>query len=232
MTINSIITSLDEVKVLLTEAGLWKQENTATSRDYLVKHISEEFRSVMYLDDYENIYKTALKCGDYFCILSDDSFIRFNATKEGSSLKLSYSYCPNPRDYKTYEEFIKDIGFEEFEETDMALEEYDQYRSEAKLNSKILPIRYDYDEKSHTVPDHATSHIHFGFFEHVRIPVAKILSPQAFTILIIKNLYYQNWKECHDKETYKRIETKHKKKCSELLSTLFCEEEKKYLYFM
>ena len=230
MTVNSVITSLEEVKELLLQARLLKQENTSKSHESIVKHISEEFRAVMFEDDYERIYRTGLQHGDYFCILTDDSYLRFNAQTVSNHIKLSYQYCPNPRSYKTYPEFLKEMGLEEFQNTDIAMEDYDQYVSEAKLNSKILPIRYDYDELSHRVPDHATSHIHFGFFEHVRIPVSKMLTPQAFVILIIKIFYFRTWQLCQDNEKYMNIEVNHKNRCSLRESELFDKKEKIHFF--
>lgn len=230
MTVNSVITSLTKVKTLLEEADILKQINNTRPPEQIVKYISEEYRSVMYGDDYEKKYRIALENGDYYCLLKDDSFLNFNAAKKEGGIQLSYRFYPNPRDYQTYEEFLLTEEFEEFKDDGVAHEFYEQYVSEAKLKAGILPIRYDYDQLSYQKLQHAASHIHFGFSEHMRIPISRIITPIAFTILVIKNIYYCNWQNCYQKEEYKTIEIAHKNKCDELSSDEFCEEEKRYLF--
>ena len=81
MTINSLLTALDEVKLLLSEANILKYENTSRARSIVNTKLSAEFLSIMYSDDYDNIYKTAMKNNDFDFVLFDDSFIQFSAIK-------------------------------------------------------------------------------------------------------------------------------------------------------
>lgn len=165
MTINSLLTALDEVKYLLSEANILKYENTSRARSIVNAKLSAEFLSIMYSDDYDNIYKTAMKNNDFDFVLIDDSFIQFSAIKGENELvdgKIRFAYFPNPRSYQTYHEFLEENGFSYDEVGDELAEVYEQYISEAKLKNFVTPIRYDYDYRSYDMTNHSVSHLHIG----------------------------------------------------------------------
>ena len=233
MTINSLLTALDEVKYLLSEANILKYENTSRARSIVNAKLSAEFLSIMHSDDYDNIYKTAMKNNDFDFVLIDDSFVQFSAIKGTNELvdgKIRFAYFPNPRSYQTYHEFLEENEFSYDEVGDELVEVYEQYISEAKLKDFVTPIRYDYDYKSYDMTNHSVSHLHIGREENIRIPLSKMLSPQAFTVLIIKYLYLEHWKKAISKDSFKNIFEKSKQKCVALDNELFSEFEKFQLY--
>lgn len=233
MTINSLLTALDEVKLLLSEANILKYENTSRARSIINTKLSAEFLSIMYSDDYDNIYKTAMKNNDFDFVLFDDSFIQFSAIKGENELsdgKIRYAYFPNSRSYQTYVGFLEENEMTYEDAGDTFTEEYEQYISEAKLKDFVTPIRYDYDYSAYDMVNHSISHLHIGREENIRIPLSKVLSPQAFTIFIIKNLYLEYWKKAILKDSFKHIFEKSKQKCTTIEEELFAEFEKLQLY--
>ena len=123
------------------------------------------------------------------------------------------------------------IGSAEYEDAgDAFIEEYEQYISEAKLKDFVTPIRYDYDYSSYDMINHSISHLHIGREEDIRIPLSKVLSPQAFTVLIIKNLYLEYWKKAISKDSFKNVFEKSKQNCTAIEEELFAEFEKYQLY--
>ena len=233
MTINSLLTALDEVKLLLSEANILKYENTSRARSIVNTKLSAEFLSIMYSDDYDNIYKTAMKNNDFDFVLFDDSFIQFSAIKGENDLsdgKIRYAYFPNSRSYQTYVGFLEENEMTYEDAGDTFTDEYEQYISEAKLKDFVTPIRYDYDYSSYDMVNHSISHLHIGREENIRIPLSKVLSPQAFTIFIIKNLYLEYWKKAILNDSFKHIFEKSKQKCTTIEEELFAEFEKLQLY--
>ena len=109
-------------------------------------------------------------------------------------------------------------------------EEYDQYISEAKLKNSITPIRYDYDFSEYDSSKHPISHLHIGMDQTVRIPIARILTPQEFTILILRNIYFENWTKVLNSESYIQILNKSKKDNNILEDEYFKASEKWHLY--
>lgn len=233
MTVNSILVSLDEVKNLLTEVDIFKSENNSRKRSVGNDKFSPEFLSVMFDDDYELIYKTAMKHLDYDFLLEDDAFFQFSVKKGNINLKdgkLRYAYYPNPREYNTYLEFLSENNLSYDECGDCFNEEYDQYISEAKLKNSITPIRYDYDFSEYDSSKHPISHLHIGMDQTVRIPIARIITPQEFTILILRNVYFENWTKVLNSESYIQILNKSKNDNNILEDEYFKSSEKRHLY--
>lgn len=234
MTSNSLIVSFEELKKLLIEAELFKCENTTRRCSVKNDKFSQEFLSVMFDDDYERIYKVAMKNDDYDFILSDDSFLQFSiqyCNSELDKIKIRYAYYPSPREYLSYEEFLKENGIS-FEECGYGFfEEYEQYISESRLKKSVTPIRYDYDVDEYTSVTHPISHLHIGMVQNFRIPSLRILEPQAFVIFVVRNMYYNNWIKLLSSEKYSEILDKSKKD-KHLLRENFDEDEKKYLFIV
>lgn len=54
-----------------------------------------------------------------------------------------------------------------------------------------FPIRFDYDPKNYQPTFHAHSHLTLGQFDNCRIPASHPLSPNAFLLFVVRNLYYR-----------------------------------------
>lgn len=234
MTINSILVSLEEVKALLVKSQILDYENTSRPRNILNTKLSADFLSVMFSDDYDIVYKTAMKNRDYDFVLFDGSFLQFSVTNSDSGLDngiIRYAYFPNPRKHQTYGEFLMDNDTTYEEAGDLFAEEYEQYVSEARLKNIVTPIRYDYDFGAYQKDSHhPVSHLHIGSEENVRIPISKILTPQAFMLLVIRNMYYDHWKKALLDDTFLPIVERVKQQCPDLGQDKFTEFEKKQPY--
>ncbi len=233
MTVNSVLVSLMEVKILLQETLLLKTENYSRKLTVGNNKFSQEFLSVMFSNDYEKIYKTAMKNLDYDYLLTDDSFFQFSAQNGNVGIsdgKLRYAYFPNPRKYETYLEFLDDYGFNYEECGNELIEEYEQYVSEAKLKTIVTPIRYDYDFSEFSPIIHPISHIHIGAEQHFRLPLSSMITPQEFTIFVIKNLYNEHWIKVLESKKYLDIFEKSKNKSNLLGEEFFNIIDKKHLY--
>ena len=57
-----------------------------------------------------------------------------------------------------------------------------------------IPIRFDYDPEACS-EDHTSSHLTLGQYKNCRIPVSKPISPEKFLTFILKNFYYNIYKE-------------------------------------
>ena len=233
MTVNGILTALEDFKKLLIEVELLKSENSTRVRSVENKKFSQEFLQIMYSNDYEKIYMTAMNNSDYDFLLEDDSFFQISAMKISSKkfdFKLRYAYYPNPFQYKSYKDFLEENGFSYEEHGDAFIYEYEQHISEAKLKNFFTPIRYDYDVSEYEPRTHAVSHLHIGLEQNMRIPISRVLTPQEFAILIIRNLYFEKWKLILDNENYLKILKKTKNTKNLICDELFGDLEKKYLY--
>ena len=234
MTINSILVSLEEVKTLLVKSQILDFENTSRPRNISNTKLSADFLSVMFSDDYDVIYKTAMKNRDFDFVLFDGSFLQFSVTNCTSGLDngiIRYAYFPNPRNHQTYCEFLMDNDTTYEEAGDIFAEEYEQYVSEAKLKNIVTPIRYDYDYGAYQKdPHHPVSHLHIGLEENVRIPISKILTPQAFLLIVIRNMYYDHWKRAQSDDTFPLIVERAKQQCPDLGQDRFTDFEKKQPY--
>jgi hypothetical protein len=54
-----------------------------------------------------------------------------------------------------------------------------------------FPIRFDYDPRNYQPTFHAHSHLTLGQFDNCRIPASHPLSPNAFLLFIVRNLYFR-----------------------------------------
>lgn len=233
MTTMSLLVALNEVKSLLKEANLLKYENTTRPREILDSKFSPEFLSVIYSEDYDCVFKTAMKNSDFDFVLCDDSFLQFSAQKGENGLiegKIRYAYFPNPRTYHTYVEFLKENEMSYEDVGEVFASEYEQYISEAKLKKFITPIRYDYDYSAYEELNHSVSHLHIGREENIRIPISKMLNPQTFTLFVIKNMYYEYWKQAITNEKFRDIYISAKSKCMVLSEELFTTLENQQMY--
>lgn len=234
MNTNSILVSLSEVKELLVQAGLYKQENTSRPRSISNSKLSSNFLSVMYSNNYDTVYKTAMRNSDYDFTLIDDSFLQFSVVSHKDGLeygKIRYAYFPNPRIHQTYNEFLLDIETTYEEAGDIFSEEYEQYIAEAKLKDAVTPIRYDYDYDAYKKdPLHPISHLHIGVEEDVRLPISRILTPQAFILIVIRNMYLDYWKQAQSNTIIMDIVNHTKQQCPNLGLDKFTEFEKLQSY--
>ena len=74
---------------------------------------------------------------------------------------------------------------------------------------------------------HAYSHLHIGLNNEIRIPVGIQITPLAFTMFVVRHVYYDIWVYAVSNS---KVDMNHKLKCEELPSDLWTDAEKKMLF--
>lgn len=143
---------------------------------------------------YEEIYLTGLREGDYNVSLFDYSFVQFGGTTDNT---LRYAYYPNPFLGSSVEAVSGLADLREYvEEGVISMDEY--LHAIADLRSTQHPPVFRYENSFDQYVDlrHPCSHFHLGHHADNRWPLSRVLTPQAFTLLIIKHFYSAHWASC------------------------------------
>lgn len=183
---------------------------------------------------YEEVYLTGLRHRDYNVLLNDFSYIQYYCEGEDSDVSLRFAFYPNPYELPTYEEFEQEYG----EWSVDALEMYLQLASENPLVHRIPCIRYEWSKRDYVHLRHPASHIHLGLHEENRWPLSKLLSPEAFSFLVAKFFYSEQWYAAAGDDERgtglrgleKRL-AKVRYKCESLPRKLFSRHERKQFHF-
>jgi hypothetical protein len=234
LNIGSLIDSLNDVKSILKSVDVYKKSNTSRKMDLSPNKFSEEFIKVSQTEDYDLIFKTAMKHSDYDFLLIDDSLFQFSCklNENGGLVKgvIRYAFYENPRVYPTYEEFLYHLGIPHEECGDAFMKDYEQEIDEARLKDSVTPIRYDYDYRLYEPIHHPISHIHIGHNNEIRIPCDKILTPAKFVNFVLSNFHRKQWKKSYQHEQFKDLALSIKRSCYPIESDTFTREEKELLY--
>jgi len=156
--------------------------------------VDEKFRNLVLRMDskYEDIFLYGLTNSHYNFLLTDHSFFQFtwNAADD-----VRYAFYPNPfigggaqrlvRYKKNRELLISDfISYEEF------LRLLDDERGQGR----VPVIRYENAPKQYKMLVHPCSHLHIGLHGEDRWAVRRLLNPLAFTMIVLRNYYGDDWK--------------------------------------
>ncbi|MEK5024523.1 DUF2290 domain-containing protein [Paenibacillus sp. FSL M7-1046] len=229
----SILKSINDAKNLLSESDLLKDVNKSRKFTLDFGKYSREFMEVFQSDNYDEIYKKAMKNMDFDFLLIDDSFFQFSCTSEEDTIdegNLRYAYFENPRKYDTYEEFLAKCGFSYEECGEEFYFEYEQEIAEAKLKDSVTPIRYDYDYGLYTPIEHSISHFHFGHNNNIRVATSKILTPTKFVSFVMRNMYTKKWMQAFTNEKFKTTCLTARQACHPIDERFFTEDEKLLLH--
>lgn len=156
--------------------------------------VASEFRDLI-LDPnspYEDIFLHGLRQSHYNFLLSDHSYFQFTWNNLND---VRYAYYPNPylgSDAALLLSYKKKL---ELLQCDMiTYEEFLQLLGEAKGNGRKPVIRYENAPRQYKEAVHPCSHLHIGLHGDDRWAVRRLLSPSAFTLLILKNYYGDQWR--------------------------------------
>lgn len=181
--------SLEKVSTLLSKSQLLKDSK------YKYKSISSRNYKIRSNQELVDTYIKEVNELNFNFLLKDESFFSFQYDKDKSSIcKLKYIFFQFPYEFPTYEQFLdkefnaklSDVGYS-------CREIYSQAASEASIKNHIAILRYDYSEEAYREGIHSASHIHLGFSNSIRLSIDKMLSPEAFTLFIIKQIYISEW---------------------------------------
>jgi hypothetical protein len=156
---------------------------------------SDEFKklSLSATATYEEIYLAGLSEGQYNILLVDYAYLQFGGHDENS---LRYAYYPNPflgasqsaiselSQLKTY-----------IEEGAIDTEEFLHRVSELRYTQHPPSVRYENSEDQYKDLEHPCSHFHFGHHSENRWPIRRVLTPEAFALIIFKYFYPEYWAE-------------------------------------
>lgn len=180
--------------------------------------------------DYQEVYQKLVDNRDYDILLKDDSMFQMNISNGESRLV----FIQNPLKHISFETFLENIGWdaepEMIEQLHEAFDEdYYQTLEGMDLNSGAVYLRYDVDARGRKDNEniHAYTHLHIGINNSIRIPVGIHLTPLAFTMFVVRHVYYDVWV---DGVRTEKIKGGHKTNCEELPINVWTDSEKQFLY--
>jgi len=196
-------------------------------------NVDEEFRDVA-LDDeavYEQLYLVGLRRSHYNFILSDFSYFQFSL--EENSIRCAY--LPNP--FRALDNLDADELESMVAEGTLSFDEYADLVAESLVTIKIPPIRYEFSPNQYREILHPCSHFHIGYQGENRWPVARKLTPLAFTLLIVRAYYPADWStfEDHADEFFNRLNQEivnERINCRKLDNTQFSQKERRLFHFV
>lgn len=151
--------------------------------------VDPDFRDVTLgrLSRYEDIYLLGLRRSYYNFILGEYSFFQFAAGSDWAR----YAFYPNPFRARD-DEMLRDLD-SELKEGAISFEEFSQILAEESATTNVAPIRYEYAPLQYREFNHPCAHMHIGHHSGNRWPVARRLSPAAFTMIVMRQCYGEEW---------------------------------------
>lgn len=144
---------------------------------------------------YFDQWRTALDEGWYHVRLEDHSLLVFDDTNG----RPSYSYVQCPLDLESMREYLNRTGYEfNARNAREAQEDYENLRETAQLRRHLAPIRYDIDPTGYLSGSHPLGHIHIGLDNNIRIGVRRLMSPMAFSLFVMRQMYPVSWRRLLD----------------------------------
>lgn len=218
-------TSYTESVRFLKKLDLLKEENVHKRVPYS-QGCAEYSRG----KDYKSLYQNLVDNRDYDILLKDDSMLQMSLNGGESRLM----FIQNPLMHISFETFLEEMGLEATQEMTNQLheafdEDYHQALEGMNFNSGAVYLRYDVDARGRKNNEniHAYTHLHVGLNNSIRIPVSLHLTPLAFTMFVVRHVYYDVWV---DAVRSGLITGGHKAQCQTLPPEMWTNEEKKFLY--
>jgi hypothetical protein len=172
--------------------------------------VSEAFRDLVLADDtrYEEIYRAGIELVHYNFMLTDYSFFQFSWLGKDN---VRYAFYPNP-----FAKALANADYERLRELEEAgwltHEEYLAVLSDHHVSNRYPMIRYEHAEGAYRAFHHPCAHLHIGHPPRGRWCVTRALTPYAFTMLILKHQYPDEWQtsgeDAKDTITGNTFETK------------------------
>ncbi|WP_192812925.1 DUF2290 domain-containing protein [Rhizorhabdus wittichii] len=157
--------------------------------------VSDAFKSIA-LDPkatYEDVYLEGLSGSQYNILLADYSFFQFGGSDPNS---LRYAYYPNPflgASKHAVSELAELRAY--VDEGVLDVDEFLHRVSELRFTQHPPLVRYENSPSQYVELIHPCSHLHIGHHSENRWPVRRVLSPSAFTLLLLKLFYPDFWRE-------------------------------------
>lgn len=140
---------------------------------------------------YREIYLTAVSQSYYNLILLDYSLFQFSWDSKDA---WRLAYLPNPWISGAPEAARSVAEWEALEQQGVfSFDEVDQLMGELPYLGAIPPIRFEHSSSQYTEHIHPAAHLHIGRHTDNRWPLARVLSPLTFTMMIVKFYYGSRW---------------------------------------
>jgi hypothetical protein len=154
---------------------------------------SDEFKEIALSSTatYEEVYLYGLSGGQYNILLADYSYLQFSRHDENS---LRYAYYPNPF-LGASQNAISDLAaLRTFvDEGVIDMDDFLHSVSEIRYTQHPPLVRYENATDQYKDLVHPCSHLHLGHHSENRWPVRRILTPGAFTLILLKHFYTNLW---------------------------------------
>lgn len=147
---------------------------------------------------YTKLYMYGLSASQYNILLSDYSYLQFGWS-DGDNVR--YAYYPNPfvggvSDTKEFRRLRKLL-----EEGLITADEHSSLLRERQIESRIPLLRYENAPGQWRELRHPCSHFHIGHHAENRWAANRVLTPLAFTLLVCKQYYSEEWFAFGDDES-------------------------------
>lgn len=154
--------------------------------------VDEEFRDLILGSDstHELLYSFCLRKSHFNILLFDHSFFQYG----WSSLDhVRFAYYPNPHvsgldalnKFRRYREMLADGTIMD--------DDFGQLVRGMAYRGSVPIFRYENAPSQYVPFNHPCSHLHIGLHSENRWAVRRQLTPLAFTMLIIKHYYAEEW---------------------------------------
>lgn len=136
------------------------------------------------------LYHYCLERSLYNILLFDHSFFQFGWDGGGS---LRYAFYPNPyvsqaealHKFRRYRQMVRNNAIDE--------EEFSQLVSTMHSAGGVPIFRYEYSAGQRVSLAHPASHMHIGVHSQNRWAFSRVLTPPAFTMLMVKSYFPGEW---------------------------------------
>jgi hypothetical protein len=142
--------------------------------------------------DYVSQWRKCLTNGWFHVLLEDQSMFSFS----GQGANLSHSYMPCPLRIGSISEFVEELGIQPNTRTKQQFaDDYQLAVETAELKTSITPLRYDLDRGAYRACVHPSAHLHIGLENEIRIALRREMSPLAFVLFVIRQVYPHAWEK-------------------------------------
>jgi len=198
--------------------------------------VDDEFRRLALSDDttYTSLYLYGLSASQYNIMLLDYSYLQFGWSGDDN---VRYAYYPNPY-------IVRSSDIMEFQRLRKLLEsgvitaeEYFHLLDGKPSGSRVPLLRYENAPAQFMPLRHPCSHFHIGHHAENRWPANRILTPLAFTLLVCKNYYSEEWFALGDDEmidyrnTFDKLMIEERQKCRAMGEQFFTADEARSFHF-
>lgn len=161
--------------------------------------------------DYREQWEVIVKKNNYDFRLTDESLLSFvHDTNEGGGYR--YQWLESPKKILSLEEFARtyiydvcDLPAGEVMDDDiynaMSREyqydieiAYGFYVDESPFKRYVTPLRYEFHPSGYKRGWHPVSHLHIGLNGDVRIACRHVLTPFAFVLFVVRQMFCEKWR--------------------------------------